>query len=95
MHEAVVAPKQRSLRYVHIAAGGAFVALAVLGVLLPLVPTTPFVLAASYFFSKSHPAADRWLRNHAVLGPFLHMRERGLTQRAKLLVLLLILSLLF
>ena len=57
----------------------ACVALAVLGVVVPGLPTTPFVLAAAWAARRGCPAVDRWLRNHRRLGPLLHGWE---TQRA-------------
>ncbi len=49
--------------------GWCAVALAVAGVMLPGLPTTVFVLAASYCFSRSSPRFERWLRDNRWLGP--------------------------
>ena len=60
--------------------------LAALGVVLPLLPTTPFVLVAAACFSKSSPRFyDRLLTNR-VFGSFInHWREaRSIPMRAKL-----------
>jgi hypothetical protein len=54
---------------VDLAAGWLFVALAVLGILLPLLPTTPFVLLAGSCFIRSSPRARRWLEQNRWLGP--------------------------
>jgi uncharacterized membrane protein YbaN (DUF454 family) len=56
-------------RILFLAAGWAFVALAVLGVFLPLLPTTPFVLLASSCFIKSSPRWQAWLANSRWFGP--------------------------
>ena len=49
--------------------GWCAVALAVAGVMVPGLPTTVFVLAASYCFSRSSPRFERWLRDNRWLGP--------------------------
>lgn len=58
-------------RMLYGAAGSCAVALAIAGVMLPGLPTTVFVLAASYCFSRSSPRFERWLREHPWLGPSL------------------------
>jgi len=73
----------------------ACVVLAVLGVVLPGLPTTPFVLAAAWAARRGCPSLDRWLRAHRHLGPLLHQWEtrREVPRRAKLAtVVLLVLS---
>jgi uncharacterized protein len=47
------------------------VGLAAAGVVVPGLPTTVFVLAASYCFSRSSPRFARWLRAHPWFGPIL------------------------
>ncbi len=42
-----------------------------IGVFLPLLPTTPFVLLAAYFFSQSSQKMHNWLHQQKTLGPFL------------------------
>jgi uncharacterized membrane protein YbaN (DUF454 family) len=49
--------------------GWCAVGLAVAGVILPGLPTTVFVLFASYCFSRSSPRFERWLRGNRWLGP--------------------------
>lgn len=68
------------------------VALAVLGVVLPGLPTTPFVLAAAWSARRGCPSLDRWLRTHRRLGPLLHHWEtrREVPPRAKLAMLVLL-----
>lgn len=47
------------------------VGIGTVGAFLPGLPTTPFLLLASWCFSKSSRRLDRMLRNSRVLGPFL------------------------
>ena len=39
------------------------------GIVLPLLPTVPFLLLAAFAFAKSSPRAHDWLVNHPKLGP--------------------------
>ena len=65
------------------------IALGLIGVFVPGLPTTEFVLAASYFFARSSPRLQRWLESNRWLGPSLQrFREtRGMPRQAKLIAL--------
>lgn len=58
--------------------GHFFLALGIIGAFLPVLPTTPFLLLAAYFYSKSSERIHNWLMNHKYLGPSLKdWHERG------------------
>ncbi|WP_068544261.1 YbaN family protein [Thalassotalea crassostreae] len=59
-------------RYLLIAVGFGFVALALAGVVLPVLPTTPFLLVAAACFAKSSKRCHQWLLNNKLFGPILH-----------------------
>lgn len=50
-------------------AGHFFLLLGIAGAFLPLLPTTPFLLLAAYFYSKSSHKLHSWILNHKYLGP--------------------------
>jgi uncharacterized membrane protein YbaN (DUF454 family) len=56
------------LRTLWLGGGLLALALAVLGALLPMVPTTPFVLLAAACFARGSPRCHRWLRAHPRFG---------------------------
>ena len=51
--------------------GAFFLLLGAAGVILPLLPTTPFVLLAAGCFARSSPRLHRWLLDSALFGPVL------------------------
>ena len=66
--------------------GWFFFALGLIGIALPLLPTTPFLLLAAVCFSKGSDNIYRWLINHPTLGPpIINWREkRAITRRSKI-----------
>lgn len=80
-------------RFVYIVAGWLFVFLALLGVALPLLPTTPFLLVAAACFAKSSPALYQWLLRNKLFGPLIHhwQHTRSIPRKAKRIALATIL----
>lgn len=56
-------------RWILVASGLLSLALGLLGIVLPGLPTTPFVLLAAACFANASPRLHRWLLNHRQLGP--------------------------
>ena len=46
-----------------------FLGLGIVGVVLPILPTTPFMLLATFCFAKSSKRLHSWLVNHRTFGP--------------------------
>jgi uncharacterized protein len=65
------------MKPLYCAAGGICLALAIAGLFLPLLPTTPFLLLASACFLRGSRRAHRWLHAHPRLGPYLAAFEQG------------------
>jgi uncharacterized protein len=65
------------------------VTLGIIGVFVPGLPTTEFIIAASYLFARSSPRLEGWLEGNRWFGPMLRrFREtRGMPRKAKALAL--------
>lgn len=72
-------------RIVWLVIGLAALAAASLGVVLPLVPTTPFVLLAAFAFMKSSRRLHDWLLEHRVFGTLIAdwRRYGAISRKAK------------
>jgi uncharacterized membrane protein YbaN (DUF454 family) len=74
------------VRWLLIAAGSACVALGVIGIFLPLLPTTPLMLLAAACFARSSRRFHDWLLANRTFGPLIleWERHRSIPRRTKL-----------
>lgn len=69
-------------RHLYLAAGFSALGLAVVGAILPVMPSTVFVLLAAYCFARSSPALEARLLEHPTFGPHIvRWRTRGAISR--------------
>ena len=79
-------------RTVYLVLGWVLVAVGIVGAFLPLLPTTPFLLLAIWFFARSSPKMESWLFNHPRFGAGLRAwrDERAIPTRTKALAVSMI-----
>ncbi|SDX39538.1 hypothetical protein SAMN05444358_105133 [Ruegeria halocynthiae] len=59
------------MQYLWAGLGLLCVALAMIGIVLPLLPTVPFLLLAAFFFARSSSRLHNWLLSHRTFGPMI------------------------
>lgn len=75
------------MKYIYLTIGWLCVALGVIGIFVPLLPTTPFLLLAAALFVRSSPRMHAWLLTHKYLGTTLRRfyKERSISLRVKVI----------
>lgn len=82
--------KNRIIRALYITGGIVSMGLAILGIVVPGLPTTPFALLSAFLFAKSSPKLYNRLLNNRILGPRIrnYQRRQGITRKGKIGVIL-------
>lgn len=78
------------MHYVWAALGLICVGLAIVGTVVPLLPTVPFLLLASFFFARSSSRLHHWILSHPTFGPVIEdwNRSGAIRRRGKRLATL-------
>lgn len=86
--------KSGIIRLFWLSAGLVFTGLAFTGILLPLVPTTPFLLLAAFCFARSSQKLRAWLYAHKLFGPLLINWEKygAISRRTKILAIAMLIA---
>lgn len=63
--------RQTIVKTLYLIAGIICLILGLIGVILPLLPTTPFILVAAFCFSRSSERLHQYLLNHHLFGHFI------------------------
>jgi len=85
--------KRFGIRLFWLIVGLVSLALGAVGAILPLLPTTPFLLLAAFAFARSSPKLAAWLDAHPQFGPLIaNWRDHGaISKRAKIAAMVVIL----
>lgn len=80
------------VRWLYMALAVVCIALGLIGVVLPGLPTTPFLLLAAWASSRGSARVHDWLHNHPSLGPPLRQwqEQRAIPVRAKCVAILML-----
>ena len=83
---------QKLIRTLWLIAGTICVVLGAIGIVLPILPTTPFLLAAAACYYKSSPRMHKWLLNNKWFGEYIrnYTEGKGLTKKTKITALALL-----
>jgi uncharacterized membrane protein YbaN (DUF454 family) len=84
--------RSRLIRMIFVAAGTLSLALGIIGIFLPLLPTTPFLLLASACYVRGSRRLHQRLLEHPHFGPYIRNFEegRGIPRRAKVTAIALL-----
>ena len=79
-------------RILLICAGLISLALGTAGIILPLLPTTPFLLLSSACFIRSSDSLYRWLINHRVFGDYIYAYQhfKAISLKTKVFTIVLL-----
>ncbi|MDY0253717.1 MAG: YbaN family protein [Tenuifilaceae bacterium] len=82
------------LRYLMVLGGILSVALGAIGIVLPILPTTPFFLLAAYLFVRSSTRLYRWLLTHRIFGNYIrnYIQNKSISKGVKIFTLALLWS---
>jgi len=85
---------KKPVRIVLIAAGTFFTGIGLIGVVVPIMPTIPFLLIAAFIFLRSSDRMYSWLIDNRYFGDQLknYLEKKGLTFKTKMISIIILWS---
>lgn len=79
-------------KIIFILAGLIFTFLAIVGIFVPLLPTTPFLLLAAFFYGRSSARLYHWLLNNKILGRYIYnyIHHRSVSKKLKIFTIIVL-----
>lgn len=77
------------IKYILIIVGSISLVLGLIGIAIPVLPTTPFLLLASFCYIRSSKHLYNWLINHRIFGPYIYnyVTYKSVKRNTKILAL--------
>jgi uncharacterized membrane protein YbaN (DUF454 family) len=74
------------MKFLLVIIGIASLCLGILGIFLPILPTTPFLLLSAMLFARSSERLYKWLLYHKILGKYIRdfLQEKAISLRIKI-----------
>lgn len=84
-------------KYIYVVVGLLSFAIGVIGVILPILPTTPFLLLASFCFVRGSDKFNDWFESTKIYKKHLKsfVNEKSMTMKQKVIILLMVSTMLF
>jgi uncharacterized membrane protein YbaN (DUF454 family) len=81
-------------RTLYVLFGTIFLGLGILGIVLPILPTTPFLLLAAACYLRGSEKLHKWLIQHKIFGEFIqnYMEGKGIKRRQKIISIIFLWS---
>lgn len=82
--------RQKLLNYLFLLLAFTFLGLGIIGIILPVLPTTPFLLASSFFFAKGSEKFNKWFMSTKIYKNHIEefLNSKAMTKKAKLKILI-------
>ena len=84
---------KKKSKYFYLLFGHIFLVLAIAGVLLPVIPATPFALLAAWFYKRGSPRMHQWIISLRYIGPIILEwdQKKVISVKSKIMAILILL----